>query len=264
MAHIQGTYMISPTKPRYQELKEMIIARIASGELKPLDPVPSENQLVTSKGVSRMTANRVLRELHYEGYVERITGVGTFVADLKTTSHALEVRNIADEVYSRGHKHRSNVLTLESYRATPAIAKAFHLSAESVLNHVLLVHFENDIPIQIEDRYATVSFAPDFLDQDFQTVTPSTYLSSISPLQESEHVVRAKMPCTLIRKNLEMEDDEPCLLVMRRTWVQAKPVSFARLYHPGNRFELTGHYVPPGSETTHPKKTNIQELRTID
>ena len=229
--------MNSRKKPRYQQLKEAIISRISSGELQPLDRVPSEHELVASAGVSRMTANRALRELNGEGYVERVAGAGTFVADLKAASHALEVWNIADEVRSRGHEHRSAVLKLEAHAATPAIAEAFHISAGTNVSHVFLVHFENDVPIQIEDRYATEDFSPDFLAQDFEIVTPSAYLSSIAPLQEAEHVVRAKMPSARIRNLLKMKSDEPCLLVTRRTWVHAKPVSFSRLYNPGNRFE---------------------------
>lgn len=256
--------MKSSAKPRYQQLKESIIARISSGDLQPLDRVPSEHELVESAGVSRMTANRALRELNSEGYVERVAGVGTFVADLKAASHVLEVRNIADEISLRGHEHRSKVLKLEARRATSDIADLLHIAPESSVNHVFLIHFENDIPIQVEDRYATVEFSKDFLDQDFHTVTPSAYLSSISPLQEAEHVVRAKMPSARIRKHLSMQFDEPCLVVARRTWVQARPVSFARLFYPGNRFELTGHYAPPGSSKNRPKGTNIAELRNIE
>ena len=58
---------MSVNKPRYQELKDFIIEKISSGELKPTDRVPSENELVESKNVSRMTANRALRELDDEG-----------------------------------------------------------------------------------------------------------------------------------------------------------------------------------------------------
>ncbi len=264
MARDGQLIMASRKKPRYQQLKELIVSRIESGDLQPLDRVPSEHELAESAGVSRMTANRALRELNDEGYVERVAGAGTFVADLKAASHVLEVWNIADEVRSRGHEHRSTVLKLEPRRATGAIAEAFHIAAGSNISHVFLIHFENDVPIQIEDRYATVDFAPDFLAQDFATVTPSAYLSSISPLQEAEHVVRAKMPSVRIRTLLKMESDEPCLLVTRRTWVQGKPVSFARLYNPGNRFELTGHYVPPGSTKSRTDDTNIAELRKID
>ena len=88
--------MNAVAKPRYQQLKEMIIDRISSGELRPMDRVPSENELVESMRVSRMTANRALRELNDEGYVERVAGRGTFVADMRSRSHALEVHNIAD------------------------------------------------------------------------------------------------------------------------------------------------------------------------
>ena len=60
--------------------------------------------------------------------------------------------------------------------------------------------------------------------------------------------VRATMPDVDIKRSLEMGDGEPCLVVSRRTWAHGRPVSFARLYHPGSRFELSGHYVPPGTE----------------
>jgi GntR family histidine utilization transcriptional repressor len=234
--------------PRYRQLKELIIERISSGELQPLDRVPSENELVDSTGVSRMTANRALRELDNEGYVERVAGVGTFVADFKAVSHVLEVRNIADEIERRGHEHSSTVLVNTEAPAGPDESVALKMKPGSALLHVRLVHFENGVPIQLEDRYVLPEFAPEFLQQDFNAVTPSAYLSSVSPLQEAEHVVRAMMPDAVTKQHLQMQDAEPCLLVTRRTWAHGKPVSFARLHHPGSRFELSGHYAPPGTE----------------
>jgi GntR family histidine utilization transcriptional repressor len=234
--------------PRYRQLKELIIERISSGDLQPQDRVPSENELVDSTGVSRMTANRALRELNDECYVERVAGVGTFVADFKAASHVLEVRNIADEITRRGHEHSSNVLISAETSGAQSASKALHTDAETALLHVRIVHLENGIPIQLEDRYVLPDFAPDFLSQDFNTVTPSAYLSSVSPLQEAEHVVRAAMPDAETKARLEMIDDEPCLVVSRRTWAHGRPVSYARLYHPGSRFELSGHYAPPGTE----------------
>ncbi len=53
--------MNAVAKPRYQQLKEMIIERISCGELRPLDRVPSENELVEAMKVSRMTVNPSLR-----------------------------------------------------------------------------------------------------------------------------------------------------------------------------------------------------------
>lgn len=234
--------------PRYRQLKELIIGQISSGELQPRDRVPSENELVDATGVSRMTANRALRELNDEGYVERVAGVGTFVADFKAVSHVLEVRNIADEVALRGHVHSASVLLQERVPADFKTAAALDIETGAAVFHLKLIHLESGIAIQIEDRFVLAEFAPRLLQQDFTAVTPSAYLSSISPLQEAEHVVRAEMPTKKISDHLEMDAHEPCLVVTRRTWAHARPVSFAKLYHPGSRFELSGHYVPPGTQ----------------
>jgi GntR family transcriptional regulator, histidine utilization repressor len=233
-------------KPRYQQLKEDIIAQISSGRLRPRDRVPSENELVGSAGVSRMTANRALRELTHEGYVERIAGVGTFVSDLRAASHVLEVRNIADEIAHRGHRHSATWLAKEALSADAGVAGALQVEEGEPVFHLMVVHRENGAPIQQEDRYVIASFAPHCLQQDFSCITPSAYLCTISPLQEAEQVVQAVMPDAAVRVNLQMEPGEPCLLVKRMTWAGGRPVSFARLHHPGNRFELAGRYAPLG------------------
>lgn len=253
---------MNASKPRYQQLKDFIIEQISSGELRPLDRVPSENELVESKSVSRMTANRALRELNDEGYVERIAGRGTFVSDLHSRSDLLEVKNIADEIASRGHVHSSAVLRQSKQHARGEIAKALHVDQGTDVFHLLLVHSENELPIQVEDRYVLASFAPDCLEQDFSIITPSAYLTGVAPLQEAEQAVRASIPNAAIRKQLNMTDDEPSLVVIRRTWSVGRPVTFARLHHPGSRYELLGHYTPPGtSRATTADVVQLENLR---
>jgi GntR family histidine utilization transcriptional repressor len=239
--------------PRYQQLKQQIIGQISRGELKPRDRVPSENDLVGSAGVSRMTANRALRELNDEGYVERVAGVGTFVADLQSASHVLEVRNIADEIASRGHRHSATVLLRERQDASKEMAGILRIGEGAPVFRLLLVHRENELPIQLEDRFIVASFAPQCLKQDFSVETPSAWLSAIAPLQEAEHKVRALMPSSETQRHLQLAGGEPCLVVIRRTWSNGKPVSFARLFHPGSRFELTGHFTPPGIRKSTPE-----------
>jgi GntR family histidine utilization transcriptional repressor len=64
-------------RPAYEQVKSWVRQHIASGEWKPGDPVPSEAALIEQFGVSRMTANRALRELAAEGLVTRVQGSGT-------------------------------------------------------------------------------------------------------------------------------------------------------------------------------------------
>jgi GntR family histidine utilization transcriptional repressor len=234
-------------RPRYQQLKDLIITQISSGELRPHDRVPSENELVEQMNVSRMTANRALRELTDEGYVERVAGRGTFVSDFRSRSHMLEVHNIADEIARRGHRHSCEVLRNSRQHARGEVARALHIDQGVDVFHLLLVHLEDGAPIQVEDRHVLAQFAPDCGEQDFHHVTPSAYLTSISPLQEAEQVVRAQMPNAAVRARLQMQENEPSLVVLRRTWTHGRPVTFARLHHPGSSYELTGHYTPPGT-----------------
>lgn len=235
---------MTTTRPRYQQLKDSIIQRISAGELGPGDRVPSENELVLSAGVSRMTANRALRELTDEGYVERVAGSGTYVAAFQAQSHVREIQNIADEITARGHRHSAEVVRRERVRAGGEVARALHVPAGTDVLHLLVVHSDNATPIQVEDRYVLADFAPHTLTQDFSVTTPSAYLTAVMPLAEAEQVVRAQLPERSVAGLLGLADGEPELLVIRRTWANGRAVTFARLHHPGSRYELTGHYKP--------------------
>ncbi|MBW7931947.1 MAG: histidine utilization repressor [Gammaproteobacteria bacterium] len=238
--------------PRYRQLKEHITTGIAAGRLQVGDRVPSEQELVRRFGVSRMTANRALRELAAAGIVVRQPGVGSFVADAQARSHALEVRNIADEIRERGHLHSAQVVVLERITAGPEQARRLRLRPGAVLFHSLIVHSENGLPIQAEDRLVCAHAAPGYLRQDFGRSTPNEYLSRVAPLQTVEHLIRAAMPAARIRSLLRMPAGEPCLVIDRRTWSGGRPVSVAVLHHPGSRYELTASAGAGTADSLHP------------
>ena len=231
-------------QPLYLRVKNHILDNIGSGKWGASTRVPSENDIVKSFGVSRMTANRALRELQDEGVLVRIAGVGSFVADRQAHAHPLEIRGIDLEIRERGHVHRSEIVALERIRAVAELAEDFGVAPRTELYCSVIVHFENDRPIQLEDRYVLPQLAPDYLRMDFKQTTPHDYLIKVAPLQQAEHVLRAQMPDERTRKLLAMKKDEPCLVVIRRTWTADQIASVARLYHPGSRYELSGRFRP--------------------
>src|SRR6195256_159264 len=115
-------------QPLYLRVKRHIVENISSGKWATSARVPSENEIVKSFGVSRMTANRALRELSDEGVLVRIAGVGSFVADQHAHAHPLEIRGIADEIRTRGHVHRAEIVSLERVRAVAELAEDFGLA----------------------------------------------------------------------------------------------------------------------------------------
>ncbi|MFC3124667.1 histidine utilization repressor [Pseudoroseomonas globiformis] len=230
----------SPATPRYQQIKAMILSRVASGEWGAEDRVPSENELVKLTGVSRVTVNRALRELADAGLLVRVQGVGTFVAGAKPQSSMLELRDIAEEMAERGAAHSTRVLDLGRCRADAALAAAFGVPVDVELFRCRLIHSENGVPVQFEDRMVNPVIAPAFLEQDFTRLTPYRYLTSCAPAERVEHVVEACHPDPLIAEALGIALDEPCLLIHRRTWSWQLVATRALLTHPGSRYRLGG------------------------
>lgn len=228
------------TGPLYKRIKERIVRHIERGEWLPAHRVPSEHELVRELGVSRMTINRALRELAHEGYVTRVKGAGTFVAELKSRSHLLEIHDIADEVRQRGHKYGARVILHRRQVPDPVTAERLAIPRGRNAFHSIIVHLENDIPIQVEDRYVSAKAAPDYGKVDLERTTPAQYLLEAVPLQEVEHVVQARIPDSKIAILLRLDKREPCLVVHRRTWSGNRVATVATLYHPGSRYELTG------------------------
>ncbi len=229
---------------RYLQVKHYVLERIAGGLLRSGERVPSENELVRELAVSRMTANRALKELTQDGVLVRVAGVGTFVAEQRVHAHPLEVRNIADEIRARGHDYRVKVIELASVSATAELAERFEVKPASALAYSLLTHYEGALPLQVEERYVNPSVAPGYLENDFTRVTPHEFLIRIAPLQRAEHTVRALSPERRIRRLLKLDATEACLLIRRRTFSRGRVASLADLYHPGSRYELAANCQP--------------------
>lgn len=236
---------------KYDHIKQCIYRKIESGEWPEHHPVSSENALATEFSVSRMTARRALQELAEEGLVIRTRGAGTFVAPLKSQSAVLAIRNIADEIALRQHRHHAEVQLMEKVVAEPSVATALQLPQESQVWHSVITHFENGQSVQVEDRYVNPLLVPDYLQQDFTERTPHEYLCEVTPLTEASHQIEAVMPTLQQQAWLHLEQPEPCLQVQRRTWSREGVVSQAVLTHPGSRFRLGGHMTF--------KKSRIQE-----
>jgi GntR family histidine utilization transcriptional repressor len=228
------------TAPLYRQVKDHIVGRILAGDWPEGGRLPSENELTRALGVSRMTAHRALRELSAEGWLTRVQGDGTYVAEVKPQSALLEIRDIRDEIAERGHAHACDVVRLARESATREVARALALAPGAPVFRSLLVHREDATPVQVEERHVNPAFAPGYLEQDFARITAFEYLGGLGPMDAAEHVIEAELPGRETRELLGLGPGEPCLLVTRRTWSNGLVVSRARLNYPGSRYSLAG------------------------
>lgn len=228
--------------PLYLQVKQSIIEKIHTAEWRTNDRIPSESELVSQFQCSRMTANRALRELTAEGLLVRLQGVGTFVAEPKGQSALFEIHSIEAEILARNHKYSCRIIKLEEIQASAALASELNIPTEAPVFHSVIIHMENDVPVQIEDRYVNALAAPDYLKQNFLSITPHDYLSQVAPLTQGEHIVEAIEADERSARLLQINVGASCLLITRRTWSQAYIVTSTKLLFPGHRYKLKGSF----------------------
>ncbi|SON48440.1 histidine utilization repressor [Vibrio tapetis] len=227
--------------PIYIQIKQHIEQKILSGEWPVGQKIPTELELTEQFSVSRMTVNKAIRDLVTDGKVERTPRRGTFVCapNEKAESPLLDIRNIAEEVQQRGQQYHSEILQHISVQANEHIATQLGIMLDSRVFYSEITHFSDGVPIQLEIRWVNALFAPNYLQQDFTKQTPNQYLSNNCPLSAIEHTVEAIPAEPNIKTILQLNDNEPCLLLNRRTWSGNQLISVAKLYHPASRYKLS-------------------------
>lgn len=226
---------------KFEQIKSFILSAIESGDWQENDLVPSENKLAEQFEVSRMTARRAVEELTAQGILVRTKGSGTYVASLKGQGSMFEIKDIADEIKGRGHDYHCSVIELESIEAIAPIAIALDVEVNSSVFRSVIVHFDNNKPVQVEERFINPEMAPEYLQQDFANTTPHEYLSKVAPLTEARHTIEAVSPSEQVCEWLQMYNPEPCLQLIRRTSSKSGVVCFARIIYPGSSYRLGGH-----------------------
>jgi len=228
--------------PLYERVKQHILDGVRRGQWTDGSRLPSEHELRNALGVSRMTVHRALRELSSDGLVTRVQGVGTFVSTPQPRSPLLEIVDISDDITSRGHRHSLRLVKLEAVQASAELAAIFEERPGARLFHSIVVHMQDGIPVQLEERFVTPFFAPHYLDQDFTKETTMHYLRNIAPATEVEHTVSAIRPDSRTCRLLKIDRDEACLRLTRKTWVGATPATKNYLTYPGSRYSLGSRY----------------------
>lgn len=110
------TIQLSSPVPIGDQIRLGLRRAIASGEVKPGDPLPTVRQLAADLGINLNTVARAYRELEAEGLVSTVRGRGTVVTSARETPRQpdikvrdrimLEVRNLLASARLAGMNRR--------------------------------------------------------------------------------------------------------------------------------------------------------------
>jgi GntR family transcriptional regulator len=118
----------SQRMPLYEQVKEHILDRVASGAWAVGTPIPPEKDLCQMLSVSRQTVVRALGDLARSGVLERRQGIGTFVSQPRVVHGPLRLQSFSEEMADRGLDARARLLFVGEEQAPPEIRQRLHLS----------------------------------------------------------------------------------------------------------------------------------------
>src|SRR6266498_107745 len=153
--------------PLYHQLKTLLLEQIRTGEMKPNDRLPAEDDLAATHGVSKATVRQALNELAVAGVLRREQGRGTFVAEPKLAQGPREMTSFTDEMRSRGFHPTSKVLKQDVIKADADIAEKLRVAEGAQVMRLKRLRLADGEPMGIQTAYLSLALAPQLAEEDF-------------------------------------------------------------------------------------------------
>ncbi len=226
------TDTVATFSPLYQQIKGLILGSLQTGEWKPGEMIPSENELAVRYKVSQGTVRKAIDELASENLLVRRQGKGTFVATHhEDRVHFRFLRLMPDE--GEPHYPKSQILDCKRLRAPAEIAKLLDLKTGDAVIEIERILFFSEQAIVLEEIWLPGA--------TFKGLTAETLKSWRGPMYalfETEfatHMVRAEEKIRAVAATREsaaalgIAEGSPLLSVERVSYTYGeKPVEVRR------------------------------------
>ena len=146
--------------PLYLQLKNKLQDSIESGILAPGSKLPTEFELSEQYSVSRVTVRKALKELSDQGYLERKSGKGTFVAEKKLQRNISSgVLAFSDMCRSMGLKPGAQTIKMALEDPTDKDIESMHLASDEKIMVVERIRTANGKAVVLEINKFPESFS---------------------------------------------------------------------------------------------------------
>ncbi len=219
-------------KPLYIQIQEYLAEQIVSGSLKPETRIPSERELSSALGVSRMTVRRAITELVNEGLLERVHGAGTFVAKPKVEYAASELVSYSKAMLARGLKVTRQLFELGEVPASRRLAERLQVQIGHPLYRAVLLCLANRTPVILERTFLPCDRFPDLPEYDLEKTSLYTMLTEAYHIHVSDidQTIESITASDIAARQLRVADGFPLLMVTRIVYSQEdnRPVLFSQ------------------------------------
>lgn len=228
------------SKPLYLQIYELLSDLLTTGQLKPGDQFPTEQELVERYGVARITVRRAISDMAREGRLVRLAGKGTFVATPKIERHIVDVSSFSSRLESLGLHPKSHVLEHRVIGATPSLAKSLEVQPDDPVLELIRLRFSNDDPVALETSFLSLERCPGIDEVDF--TNQSLYETLKSQYSLEPHHAKRTLELTFANEwesqHLKIAKGSPLFLMRAQVNNNNAPLEYAKILLRGDRFRF--------------------------
>lgn len=228
--------------PIYYQLGETIKELIEKGELKPGDVLPAEREYAEMFQISRMTVRQAFTQLVNEGYLHRIQGKGTFVAERKLKiEQALQgLTSFTEDMEARGMKPGSQLVSFEIIPATSLIAKQLGIQEYGPVYEIKRIRLADHMPMALETNYISANFIKGLTEKIVNQSLYSFIQEQLGmKISHATQVIESSIASELEAKYLQIQPGAPVMLIQRNTFLKdGTPVELVKSSYRADRYKF--------------------------
>lgn len=232
--------------PLYEQLKDIIEHKINTSEYKANEQLPSERELCEKYNVSRITVRQAIALAEQEGLVEKVHGVGTFVARPKIKQELSTVADFQSTVAQLGLIASTRLIDTNIVMSDFKLSKILNKSVmEKILNLELLgygddnpiVYYNTYFPIELGEKIKEVAL--EFMEEELPFSTLDLYkeLEEYNPTHV-EQTFEAIGASDDLAEKLDVDLHFPLLRITSILYEEQTPLEYKEAYYKGDNYRF--------------------------
>jgi len=229
--------------PLYHRLYVILRERIVNGDYTSGHVLPSEADLMSSFGVSRITVKRALDDLAKDGLVERSRGRGTTVtaaaASLRVGGPiSASIDGLMSSLSAIGQGTSVEIESFGYQPANPYVAEKLGIESGTIVQRASRVRHLNGTPFSHSTSYVLESIGRSYTAEDMVEKPLIDLLRRSVTISQVQQAITCTLADTASAGLLKVSVGSP-LLKMRRIFIDTdgRPVDYAEILYTPERFE---------------------------
>ncbi len=224
--------------PLHYQLRSYLQQQIEGGALKPGDAIPTERELVSRFGVSRITVRQAVSDLTSEGFLYRQHGRGTYVRSQKIEQELSTLTGFAEEMAARGLTPGARLISAELVESDGKIASALQIQTGDQVFEILRVRLANGEPMALEVTYYPVQVGERLLKEELEGGLWALLEDKFGiDIDWADETIGCAVPSESTAHHLGIKKGTPVLVVERTTYSpDSRPMEFCWGYYRADRY----------------------------